>query len=117
MQKVERALTLTADGDYDFVMNRLILKPDPSRMSRKPTTSMFAFSEAAWVSRVEFYLEKGIARLKEKDWTNIMRAAAEYSNAIKDKASDAATRRKGRAMTEEELELTWDSDSDPGPET
>ena len=73
---------------------------------------MFAFSEAAWVSRVEFHLEKGIAKLKEKDWTNIMIAAAEYSNAI-NKASDPATRRKGDAMTEEELELVWDSESDP----
>jgi len=62
---------------------------------------------------VEFHLEKGIAKLKEKDWTNIMIAATEYSNAIKDKGSDPATRRKSTMMTEEELELVWDLELDP----
>jgi len=42
-----------------------------------------------------------------------MIAAAEYLNAIKDKASDPATRHKGNAMTEEELELVWDLELDP----
>jgi hypothetical protein len=38
---------------------------------------MFAFSENFWKGRVEFYLEKGISKLKEKDWKHIMKAAAE----------------------------------------
>jgi len=40
---------------------------------------MFAFSKGSWKCRVEFYLEKEISRLKEKDWTNIMKGAAEHS--------------------------------------
>ena len=66
--KVEHALTLTTNNDYDFVTNKLIPKHDPNHPMGKLTTSMFAFSEAAWESRAKFYLEKGISKLKEKDW-------------------------------------------------
>ncbi len=67
---------------------------------------MFAFSEAAWKSRVEFYLKKGIAKLKEKDWENIMKAVMQLSNFVKPDEP-------WRTMNEEELELKWDSDLDP----
>jgi hypothetical protein len=40
---------------------------------------MFAFSETIWEPRAEFYLEKSISKLKEKEWGSIMDAAAEYS--------------------------------------
>jgi len=69
-------------------------------------TNMFAFSEAAWKSRVEFYLKKGIAKLKEKDWENIMKAVMQLSNFVKPDEP-------WRTMNEEELELKWDSDLDP----
>ena len=88
-------------------MNKLVPKPDPSHPKKRLTTSMFAFSETAWQARVELY-GKGISKLKEKDWKNIMRAAAEYSNVVK-----TSTTSKGKnhaAVTEEDLELTWDSE-------
>lgn len=109
--KVEHALTLTINNDYDFVTNKLIPKPDPNHPMGKLTTSMFAFSEATWESRAKFYLEKGISKLKEKDWKKIMDAAAEYSNARRlDNPSAAA--HKQHLVTEEELDLVWDSESD-----
>jgi hypothetical protein len=51
---------------------------------------------------------KGISKLKEKDWKNIMRAAAEYSNVVK--TSTASKGKNRAAVTEEDLELTWDSE-------
>ena len=103
--QVERALTLTVDGNYDFVVNKLVAKPDPNHSSKKATTGMFAFSETVWEPRVAFYLEKGISKLKEKDWGNIMKAA-DYSNGILLKGKQRA------AVTQEELELLWDSESE-----
>jgi len=75
---------------------------------------MFAFSEAAWEPRATFYLEN-IMKLKEKDWKNIMNAAAEYSNAIKSDNSSSTTRKRF-SMTEEELDLVWDSESESDSE-
>jgi len=75
---------------------------------------MFAFSEGSWKGRVEFYLEKGISKLKEKDWTNIMKGAAEHSTFIlKSTASSASA----LEPTEEELEMEWESDEDVDPAT
>jgi hypothetical protein len=103
-------LELTINNHYDFNINRLIPKPDPSHPMQKLTTSMFAFSEMIWEPRVEFYLEKSIIKLKEKEWEGIMSAVAEYSNVIQVKPSQA--KGKGRAQqTEEEHELEYDSDS------
>jgi hypothetical protein len=72
-------LLLCTNGDYDFVTNKLIPKSDPSHPGKKPMTTMFAFSEGPWKPRVDFYLEKGVAKLKERDWKKIMMAAAHYS--------------------------------------
>lgn len=72
---------------------------------------MFSFSEAIWEPRANFYLEKSILKLKDKEWKKIMDAAAEYSNVIKKPLSKG----KGKAhikITEEELELEYDSGSD-----
>jgi len=101
-------LSLTIDNDYDFVTNKLVPKPDPSHPTKKPTTTMFAFSETVWEPRAEFYLEKGISKLKEKDWENIMNAAANYSNILK--APMSKGKQHAPAPTEEELELAWDED-------
>jgi hypothetical protein len=107
-------LELTINNHYDFDANKLIPKPDPSHPKRKLTTSMFAFSETTWEPRVQFYLEKSISKLKEKEWESIMIAAAEYSTVIKAKSSSKG---KGKATsriqaTEEELELAYDSNSE-----
>jgi hypothetical protein len=71
---------------------------------------MFAFSETIWEPRAECYLEKGISKLKEKDWENIMKAAANYSTLIK--LSSTLKGKQRVVATEEELDLVWDSDSD-----
>ena len=113
--KVERALELSLHNDYDFETNKLIPKPDPNHPMQKPTTSMFAFSEATWEPRAEFYLEKSISMLKDKEWKNIMDAAAEYSNVIKVMQFPSKGKGKARSrveVTEEEQELEYDSDSD-----
>jgi len=57
---------------------------------------------------VEFYLEKGISKLKEKDWKNVMKGAAEHSAFI----SKSTSLQKASQPTEEELEMDWESDSD-----
>ena len=106
------------NGDYNFDTNKLIPKADPSHPTQKLTTSMFAFSETTWEPRAEFYLEKSIAKLKEKEWEKIMDAASEYSNVIKAKSELKKAHGKGKRiiqLTEEELELEYDSDSD-GPQ-
>jgi len=54
-------------------------------------------------------------KLKEKDWKNIMNAAAEYSNAIKSDNSSSTTHKRF-SMTEEELDLVWDSESESDSE-
>ena len=108
ISKVERALTLCINGDYDFLTNKLVPKPNPSHSLKRLSTNMFAFSESSWKCRAEFYLEKGISKLKEKDWTNIMKGAAEHS-AFVSKLSSASARKE---PTEEELEMVWESDSD-----
>ncbi len=111
--QVERALTLIVDYNYDFELRKLILKPDPSHPSRKPTTALFAFSETTWEPRTMVYLEKSISKLKEKDWKMILEAASEYSNISKTQKSVVLLKEKGRAVTtKEEMELVWDSDSD-----
>lgn len=112
--KVERALELTVANDYNFETNKLIPKPDPNHPTQKLSTGVFAFSETTWEPRVEFYLEKSIVKLKDKEWEAIMDAAAEYSNVIQMKQAPSS---KGKArsrvqVTEEELELEYDSNSD-----
>ena len=76
-------MTLCINGDYDFVTNKLIPKPDPNHPNRKPTINMFAFSKACWKPKVDFYLEKGIVKLKEKDWKNISNTVTKSSNFVK----------------------------------
>lgn len=64
---------------------------------------MFAFSETTWQPRAELYL-KGILKLKEKDWKNIMKA-------VNENPSINTFLKKGRAAaTEEEMDLVWDSE-------
>ena len=100
------------NDDYDFDTNKLIPKADPSHPTQKLTTSIFAFSETTWEPRAEFYLEKSIAKLKEKEWEKIMDAASEYSTIIKGKPSKGKGTVKSRVQpTEEEHELEY-SDSD-----
>jgi hypothetical protein len=71
------------NNDYDFDTNKLIPQPDPGHPMQKLTTSMFAFSETTWEPRAAFYLERSIAKLKEKEWERIIDAATEHSNIIK----------------------------------
>jgi len=73
---------------------------------------MFAFSENAWKPRIEFYLEKGISNLEDKDWKNVMKAAAEYSTFVTKPEPATSSAQKASEPTEEELELEWDADSD-----
>jgi len=69
-------------------------------------TSVLAFGESIWEPRARFHLEKGIAKMKEKDWKRIMTAVA-------NNASTNSLKKKGRMpVTEEEAELVWDSESD-----
>jgi len=111
--KVERAIELALHNDYDFETNKLIPKPDPNHPMQKPTTSMFSFSKAIWEPRAEFYLNKGISKLKDKEWESIMNAAAEYSNIIMEKQCPSKGKQKARVQaTEEERELEYDSDSE-----
>ncbi len=108
LRKVERALLLTIDDDYDYETGKLIPKADPNHPTKKPTTSMFAFSETVWELRAALYL-KNILTLREKEWEKIMTAAMEYSKI------PPSSKGKGRATnvkTEDELQLTWDTDSD-----
>lgn len=66
---------------------------------------MFAFSEALWAPRASFHLEKGILKMKEKDWKQIMKAVTENP------VANSVLKKKGRAFaTEEEMELAWDSE-------
>ena len=76
-------MTLCINSDYNFITNKLIPKPDLNHPNRKPTTNMFAFSKACWKPKVDFYLEKGIAKLKEKDWKNISNAVTKSLNFVK----------------------------------
>ena len=101
---------MTIEGSYDFNVNKLIPKPDQNHPTKKPTTNMFAFSETVWEPRVQFYL-MGLLKLKEKDWTNILNAAAEYSNHII-KISPTSKGKKCALATEEELDFNWDSESE-----
>ena len=110
--QVKRALTLIVDAHYDFKLKKLISKPDPSHPSKKATTAMFAFSEAAWEPRTMVYLEKGVSKLKEKDWKKILEAASEYSNVIKQKSAALSKGKEREVATKDEMELAWDSDSD-----
>jgi hypothetical protein len=103
-------LKLTIDDDYDFHTNKLIPQPDLTHPMKKSTTAMFAFSESSWEPRVAFHLEKGIPKLKERDWDNIMKAAAEYSNFMQ--VNKPNSKKSRIVATEEELELSWGSDSD-----
>jgi hypothetical protein len=111
ISKVERALTLCIHGDYDFETNKLVPKPDPSHPTKRLSTNMFAFSEGSWKCRVEFYLEKGISKLKEKDWTSIMKGAADHSPFISKSTSSARGAQKVLEPMEEELEMEWESDA------
>ncbi len=104
---------------YNFIANKLVPKPDPNHARVKLTTGMFAFSEATWEPRANFYLEKGILKLKEKDWSNIMKAAAEYSSVIKLLEKPSPSKKRHVSPTEEEMELAWNesgSDRDSGLE-
>jgi predicted SprT family Zn-dependent metalloprotease len=48
------------------------------------------------------YLEKGIQKMKDKDWKNIMGAVANITG---------TSLKKGRApVTEEDAELSWESE-------
>ena len=107
--KVEQALELTINNDYDFAMNKPIAKPDPKDPKKKPTKAMFTFSETMWEPRITFYLKKGIMNLKPKDWERIMTAAAEYPGALKPSLKLKGKRRV--PMVEEELQLQWESES------
>jgi hypothetical protein len=109
--KVERALQLTINNDYDFATNKPIAKSDPRDPKRKPTKAMFTFSETIWEPRIAFYLEKGVMNLKPKDWERIMAAAAQYSGALKPLSSKSKGKQRMPVM-EEELQLQWESDSD-----
>ena len=62
---------------------------------------------------MEFYLEKGISKLKEKDWKNVMKGAAEHSGSAF--ISKSTSLQKASQPTEEELEMDWESDSDADP--
>ena len=69
---------------------------------------MFAFSKACWKLKVDFHLEKEIAKLKEKDWENISNTVTKSSNFVK------SSWPAGKVLTQEKLELVWDSESDDG---
>jgi hypothetical protein len=69
---------------------------------------MFAFSETFWQGRAEFYLEKGISKLKGNDWENIMKAAADFLAVIKPVSKGKA---RASSFVEEELDLAWESES------
>ena len=106
-------MELTINNDYDYKSNKLIPKLNPNHSSQKLTTSIFAFSKAIWEPRVEFYQEKSVLKLKDKDWEAIMNALSKYLG----RAKEALSKGKGKvhshvpAMAEEELELKYDSDS------
>ncbi len=99
-------MNICVNGDYDFTLNKFIPKPDPSHPNKKLTTNMLAFSEALWKPRVEFHLEKGIVKLKKKDWKNITDGVTKLVG------MDSEAGRTNRNVTEEELELAWESESD-----
>ena len=101
-------MTLCANGNYDFVTNKLIPKPDLNHPNRKPTINIFAIREACPKLKVDFYLEKGIANLKEKDWKNILNVVTKSSNLVK------PPQPTGKVSIQEELEPVWDSESDDG---
>ncbi len=108
-------MELTITNDYDYATNKLIPKPDPAHPAQKPTISMFAFSETIWEPRVEFYLEKSISKLKDKEWEAIMNAASEFSNVIKAKQAPSKEKGKTRVQaTEEERELEYEYSSESG---
>jgi len=109
---VERALKITIEDKYDFDTHKVIPQPDPSHPARKLTTSMFAFSETLWLPKIQSHLEKSMPKLKEKDWKKIMKEVGQFTNAVTLKAGKSSG--KGRAMPEDddELELSWESDSD-----
>lgn len=101
-------MNISVNGDYDFITNKFIPKPDPSQANKRLTTNMLAFSEVLWKPKVEFHLEKGIAKMKKKDWSNVMDGTMQFLRLVD---SEAGTR-TNRNVTEEEQELTWESDSD-----
>jgi hypothetical protein len=93
------------DGDYDFEANKVIPKPDPSYPTRL-LTSILAFGKSIWEPRARFHLEKGIMKMKEKDWKRIMTAVA-------NNVATKPLKKKGRMpVMEEEAELVWDSESE-----
>jgi len=99
---------LTINDDYNYETGKLIPKADPNYPTKKPTTSMFAFSETVWEPRAALYL-KNILTLREKEWEKIMTVTMEYSKI------PLSSKGKGRATnvkTEDELQLIWDTDSD-----
>ncbi len=108
-EKVERALQLTVDDDYDYAVNKVKLKPDPKDPAGKLVKSMFAFNETIWESRIELY-KQNISDLKSKDWDRIMEGAAEYSTVFKPSLKSSKGKQRMLA-TEEEQQLEWESDS------
>ncbi len=99
-------MKLTIDDDYDFEANKVIPKPDPNHPTRG-STSLLAFGEPTWEPRARLYLEKGILKMKEKDWKNIMKVVAETTTILKKKGHHG-----GACLTEEDAELSWESESD-----
>lgn len=74
--------------------------------------AMFAFSKAAWEPRTIVYLEKGVSKLKEKNWKKILEAASEYANVIKQKSPALSKGKEREIATKDEMEFAWNSDSD-----
>ena len=97
--KVDCVLTLCVNSNYNFVTNKLIPKTDPNHPNRKPTINMFAFSKACPKLKVNFYLEKGIAKQKEKDWKKILNMVTKSLNFVK------PPQLTDRVLTQEKLEL------------
>ena len=94
-------MKLAIDDDYNFEVGKVIPKPDPNHRTRVSTTTL-AFSEPIWEPRARWYLEKGILKMKEKDWKNIMKVFAHNPTAKK----------KGRAPLKDEDELSWESEAE-----
>lgn len=109
--QVERALKITIENKYNFETHKLIPQPDPIHPARKPSTSILAFSEAQWASRMEFHLEKCIPKLKEKDWEKITQGVAQFNGSTNSKPGPKS-KGKGRDTLDEEPELSWESDSE-----
>ena len=97
-------MSLVIANDFDFQSNKVIPRVDPTNPT-KVTTSMLAFGEPIWEPRARLYLEKGIVKMKDKDWKSIMKAIADI-------AGTSLKKRSYAPVTEEEAELSWESESE-----